>query len=75
MSRQITRKQLEEIEDARFCCGAKEYNEVLEEITGITAAPYTAYSYYDSDLNYIGDSENSTLDDLMKCAGIEVIDE
>ncbi len=75
MSGQITRKQLEQIEDARMCCDVEEYNKVLEEITGITAAPFTAYSYYDSDLNYLGDTENNTLEEIMKAAYIEVIDE
>lgn len=58
-----------------MCCDADEYNKVLEEITGITAAPFTAYSYYNSALDYIGDSENNTFAEILKAAEIEVIDE
>ena len=71
---QITRKQLEQIEDAAIF-GTKEYNKKLEEITGITAMPYTGYSYYDSAGNYVGDSCDSSLSDLLSAAYIEVIDD
>lgn len=72
MSR-ITRKQLEEIKDAAIF-GTKDYHKKLEEITGITAMPYTGYSYYDSAGNYVGDSGDSSLSDLLRAAYIEVVD-
>lgn len=75
MTEKITRKQLEQIEDARLCCGTDEYHKALEEMAGITARPYTAYIYYDSAGNYIGDSENDDTAGLLKSAYIEVIDE
>ena len=75
MGKYITAKQVEQIEDVRFCCGTEEYNKVLEELTGIKAMPYTAYSYYDAAGNFIGDSADSGLSDLLKAAYIEVKDD
>ena len=74
MGEYITAKQVEQIEDAAIF-GTKEYHEKLEELTGITAMPYTGYSYYDAAGNYIGDSSDSGLSDLLKAAYIEVKDE
>lgn len=69
---QITKTQLYEIEETAIM-GLQEYNKKLEEVTGIVAKPYTGYSYYDCDGNYIGDSFTSDTTDLLKNAYIEVI--
>ena len=71
--RSITRKQFLEIRDA-YVLDNEMYHKKLEEITGITARPYTAFSYYDSAGDYIGSSEDSRLYDLLNAAYIEVID-
>ena len=70
----ISKSQFLEIREA-YVFGTEKFHKKLEEITGITARPYTAFLYYDSAENYIGDSENSYLYDLLKAAYIEVIDE
>lgn len=73
MLEKITREQYEDIENARFF-DVGEYHKLLEEYAGIIAKPYTAFAYYDSAGNYIGDSENSDTMGLLKFAYIEVID-
>lgn len=47
----------------------------MEEYTGIEARPYTAYQYYDNCGNYIGDSSDSALEDLLEAACIKVVDD
>ena len=74
MAKKITKEQYEDIEDARFFC-IDEYHKLLEEYAGIIAKPYTAFSYYDSSGDYIGDSENSETMGLLKLAYIEVSSE
>jgi hypothetical protein len=74
MGKYITSKQVEQIEDATIF-GTKEYHKKLEELTGIKAMPYTGYSYYDAAGDYIGDSADSGLSDLLKAAYIEVKDD
>ena len=73
MAEKITREQYEDIEDARFF-DISEYHKLLKEYAGIVAKPYTAFSYYDSAGNYIGDSENSDTMGLLKLSYIEVTD-
>jgi hypothetical protein len=67
----ITKKQYEEIEEAREY-GREEFHGMLEEYTGIVAKPYTAFDYYDSCGNYLGDSVDYTTRDLLKSAYIEI---
>lgn len=71
MAEYITKEQYVDIEDARFF-DRDEYHKLLEEYAGIIAKPYTAFSYYDSAGNYIGDSENSDAMGLLKLAHVEV---
>ena len=70
----ITREQFEEIENARFF-DQSEYHELLKKYAGIVAKPYTAFSYYDSAGNYVGDSENSETYGLLRMAYVEVSDD
>nr|DAJ06020.1 MAG TPA: hypothetical protein [Caudoviricetes sp.] len=74
MAKFITKSQYEELEDINMCCGEIEFNKLLEEYTGIVARPYTAYSYYCADGNYIGDSGENYLDELLQAAYVEVRD-
>ena len=74
MAQRITRDQLGQLEDVSIF-SREELHEQLEAMTGITARPYTAYSYYDAAGNYIGDSSDKTLYDLLEAAYIEVIDD
>lgn len=66
----ITKQQLREIRDS--CYDIDEFHDKLEEYTGIQARPYTAYQYFDDCGNYVGDSEESSLEDVLDVAYIEV---
>lgn len=72
MADKITRAQFEQLEEAQSLLSTKEYHEMLEELTGIEARPYTGYAYYDSAGNYVGDYSDCDLGDLLKSAYVEV---
>ena len=74
MADQITRKQFKELQEAYECLGDQQFADKLEEYTGITRKPYTAYSYYDAAGDYIGDSEDFDLFDVITNAGIDIVD-
>ena len=67
----ITIEQLEELREAEST-NRLEFNELLEEYTGIKAKPYTAFYYEDSAGNWVGDSDNYEVDELLQSAYIEV---
>lgn len=73
MAEYITKNQLLELKEAPIF-GIQEFHKLLEEYTGIVANSYTAYLYYDNAGNYIGDGENSSLQDLLNAAYVEVHD-
>lgn len=67
----ITYKQYEELSDTFFYDTRTNFRKKLEEITGIEARPYTAYQYFYED-NYIGDSDELTLSEILQKANIGV---
>ena len=71
MPDKITVSQYDEIIDQEN--RQEEFIKLLEEHTGIIAKPYTAYVYYDPCENYIGCSEEQTVWEILKEAGIEVV--
>ena len=71
MAEYITKQQMEELENAAVY-GTDEFHRLLKEYTGIEAKPYRAYQYFDNCWNYIGDSNDSGLFDLLKAAYIKV---
>ena len=73
MTEYITNEQLKELEN-EVIMGDDAYHKLLLEYTGIEARPYTAYLYYDDDGNYVGNSEESTVYDLLNAAYVEVQD-
>ena len=75
MSRTITREHLEEIEDAIRCFDRGAAYALLKKYTGIEARPYTAFVFYDEADNWIGDSDNYTIRDLLDKAYITVAEE
>lgn len=75
MARTITKAQLEEIGVASLWGDKKYAYELLKEYTGIEAKPYTAWSFYDEYGNYVGDSDNYSIRDLIKNAYIDIVDE
>lgn len=75
MNRTITKAQLEEIEDASLWGDKTDALTLLKEYTGIEAKPYTAWSFYDEYGNYVGDSDNYSIRDLIENAYIDIVDE
>lgn len=73
MSDKITREQLETLSDAFDYGIFSEFHEILKEYTGIVAKPYTAYQYFDEFGDYVGDSNDFELLDLLQNARIEVV--
>lgn len=68
----ITKEQYEELEDIRLHGSKQEFHELLERYTDIKAHPFISYIYADCADNYIGDSENFDLRDLLTNAYIEI---
>ena len=75
MNRVITKAQLKEIEEASFWGDRTDAYALLKEYTGIEAKPYTAWNFYDEHGNYVGDSDNYSIRDLIENAYIDVVDE
>ena len=74
MAGKITKSQYDEIQDA-YEEGFWELHQVLAEHTGIVAYSYDAYTYYDANGNYVGNSEDFDLDFLLENAYIEVVED
>ena len=74
MAEYITEQQFNELKNSTID-GVDEFHRLLEEYTGIEASPYRAYQYFDNCGNYIGDSDNSGLSDLLKAAYVKVVAE
>ena len=74
MAKYITEAQREKLELA-VLLDDEEYRKLLREYMGIKARAYTAYNYYDEIGNFIGNSEDYDLGQLMESAGVEVRDD
>lgn len=72
MINKISKEQYEELCESIFWDGKEDFHEMLEQITDITAKRYTGYSYYDGAGNYIGDSNDITVRDLLDNAYIRI---
>lgn len=68
----ITKQQFDELQEA-YETDDQKFVEKLEEYTGITRKSYTAYDYY-SGGDYVGNSENFELYDILRSAFVEVED-
>ena len=75
MYKTITKEQLDDIEDAIGCFDKSAAYALLKKYTGIEARPYTAYVFYDEADNFVGDSDNYTIRDLLENACIKVVEE
>lgn len=67
----ITKEQYNELCESHFYDTREEFHKLLEEITGIEAQEYTGYQYYCLG-NYVGDTDNSSVKDLLDNSYIEV---
>lgn len=74
MSNTITREQLEEIEKAYSYEDRETAYALLKEYADIEAKLYTAWDFYDTAGNYIGDSVNYSFKDLLENAYITIVD-
>ena len=68
----ISKEQYDELGFSRRWDSYEDFHKMLEETTGITAKRYIGYQYFDSSGNYVGDSDNCTVRDLLNNAYIEV---
>jgi hypothetical protein len=73
MPDKITVSQYDEIMDNAN--RTEKFVKLMEEHTGIVVKPYTAYLYFDPCENYIGCSELQTVWEILKEAGIEVVED
>ena len=71
----ITNEQYEELVESRIWDSKEDFHKMLKEVTGIEAREYAGYSYFDSVGNFIGDSNEVCVRDLLNGAYIEVEDE
>lgn len=72
MRNEITRQQLEDLDDARLFGRMEDFNRLLKEYTGIEARPYMAYKYFDSADNYVGDSDDDDIIEILYRADIKI---
>ena len=70
----ITKEQYEELCESKCWGTYEEFHEMLEEIAGIEAKRYTGYQYFDSIGNYLGDSNDCSVKDLLDNAYIKVVE-
>ena len=66
----ITEAQYDEL----YCSmkrGTGDFPKLLKEACGLVATPYTSYCFFQNS-DYLGDTENYTLLELLEMAGVEV---
>ena len=71
MAKFITKSQMEELEDA-CTFGIAGANNLLKKYAGIQARAYTAYNYYDEYDNFLANSDETDIYELLEMAGVEV---
>ena len=75
MADTITYQQFRELKEAYECQDDQQFVEKLKEYTGITRKPATYYNYFDADGDYLGNSDDYELIDILGNAFIEICDE
>lgn len=68
---QITKEQYKELKSAEEC-DYEEFLRLLGKYTGIVARPSRAYQFFDAAGDYIMDSGDGDVSDLLKAAYVEV---
>lgn len=51
------------------------FPEILAEYTGLQAKPARMFLVFDQDGDYVGNTHNDTVDDILRRAGIEVTED
>ena len=69
----ITKRQYEELKEA-YENNDLEFARKLEEYTGIERREFTSYDYYIGD-DYVGNSDDSSLYDILRNAYVEVTED
>ena len=74
MIKYITKAQMNEMKEAMRLGCINTANDLLYEYAGIEAREYTAYNYYDEFGNFLANSDETDISDLLEKAGVEVLD-
>ena len=78
MANKITQDQYQELLDAYEEMTGWDRHEgiiIFEKLTGIEVKPYTGYQFYDAAGNYLGDDQWDNVDDILRKAEIEVVED
>ena len=71
--RTISQKQFNDLQERLEYDGVDSvFVAKLQHLTGITAHPYIGYALYDEDGNYLCDSEDIDLNDMLRDAGVGI---
>ena len=71
MAKYITKAQLRQLYQAQLFDN-DEYLRLLKEFAGIESRPTTEYNHYDENDNFLANSDETDLDDLLEKANVEV---
>lgn len=71
MAKFISKSQMEALKDA-CTLGIEGANKLLKKYAGIQARAYTAYNYYDEYDNFLANSDETDIYELLEMAGVEV---
>lgn len=74
MIKYITKAQMNEIKEAMRLGCINTANNMLHKYAGIEARAYTAYNYYDESGNFLANSDETDIFDLLEKADVEVLD-
>ena len=75
MDRQIAEGQIREIEETLFLGYREDAYMLLKEYAGIEAKPYIAWDFYDESGNYVGNSQDYSIRDLILEACVHIVKE
>lgn len=67
----ITREQFDRLESL-FAWDEEAFVQLLEDYTGLTSRKVTVFQIFDCSLDYIGNTHDDSVRDILRRAGIEV---
>ena len=71
----ITEDQYQELLDAYDERRPEGIVKAFDKLTGIVVKPYTGYQFFDTAGNYLGDDNWNDIREILKEAGIEVVED